>query len=116
MRKDLLIVISLFQLSGCTSQWIMNRPTAEDFSSARYACEAQSESKFPVKNEVAQRTVYSQHYEKCKKKEDCDGKKYTTIERPETESYVMDVNKDSRNSEFYRCMRQKGWEKEIKWL
>lgn len=116
MSKCSFLVIAVFLLCGCSTQWIMTRSTAEAFSSAKYTCEAQSENKFPVKNEVAQRTKYSNHYEKCKNKKDCDGKDYTLTERPETESYVMDVNEGSRRQAFLSCMTQKGWESKIKWF
>ncbi|WP_233268257.1 hypothetical protein [Pantoea sp. BAV 3049] len=116
IKKYVKLPIITLILCGCSSQWVASRPGAEALSSARPACETQSEKKFPVKNEVAQRTVYSQKYETCKKNEECDGKKYKTTERPETESYVMDVNKDSRRNEFYGCMSVKGWEYETKWF
>lgn len=106
----------LVMLSGCSGQWVKSKTTAEDFSTANIFCEIQSEKKFPVKNEVAQRTSYSNKYEKCQKFDDCDGKKYKTIERPVTESYVIDVNKDSRKGNFLQCMNTKGWKKETKFM
>lgn len=33
-----------------------------------------------------------------------------------TESYVMDVNEDSRNRYFYSCMKTKGWDREDRWM
>ncbi|HDS6412607.1 TPA: hypothetical protein QHZ98_005452 [Klebsiella oxytoca] len=103
-------------LSGCSSQWVKSKATAEDLSTAKIFCETQAEKKSPVKNEVAQRTTYSQKYEKCNKSDVCEGKKYKTIERPETESYVIDVNNDSRRRSFHQCMSMKGWEEETKFL
>ncbi|AXF77062.1 hypothetical protein LU631_21270 [Erwinia tracheiphila] len=116
MKSISSIILLPFLLCGCSSHWIKNRATAEDFLTAKTFCEAQAENKFPVKNEVAQKTIYSKKYEKCKKNDDCEGKKYKTTERPETQSYVMDVNDDSRRRSFYQCMSIKGWEKETKFM
>lgn len=116
IRKYLQLPFITLMLCGCSSQWVTNRSGAEAFTSARTACEIQSDKKFPVKNEVAQRTVYSQKYEACRKDEECNGKKYKKTERPETESYVMDVNKESRRNAFYSCMSVKGWEYETQWF
>ncbi|TCV96702.1 hypothetical protein [Biostraticola tofi] len=116
MPKFVLLAIVTLLLCGCASQWVKNRATAEDFSSANAACTDISENKYPVKNKVAQRTNYVKTAERCKKGEDCGGKKYQTTERPETQSYVMDVNSDSRYDEFYRCMTGKGWQQEMRWL
>ncbi|TQI80948.1 hypothetical protein FHU10_4154 [Serratia fonticola] len=116
MRVVLTALALSMMLAGCSSQWVRDRADAEDFSLAKYGCEAQAESKFPVKNEVAQRTVYTDYYESCKKDENCDGDKYKTVKKPAIESYIMDVNKDSRRGLFNQCMNQKGWKSETTWF
>ncbi len=110
-----LLLCSLL-LCGCSSQWVKTRADADDFASANSRCEIQSRQAFPVKNEVAQRTKYSTHYEKCAKTQDCDGKTYRTVQRPEIDSYVMDVNHDSREAVYEQCMDNAGWQNEMKWL
>ncbi|NDJ58616.1 hypothetical protein GWD52_16815 [Enterobacteriaceae bacterium 4M9] len=110
-----LLLCSLL-LCGCSSQWVKTRANADDFASASSRCEIQSQQAFPVKNEVAQRTKYSTRYEKCTNTQDCDGKKYRAVERPEIDSYVMDVNNDSREAVYEQCMGNAGWQNEMTWL
>lgn len=45
-----------------------------------------------------------------------DGEKTRAVKKPEIESYVMDVNSESRDRLFNQCMELKGWESKIKWL
>lgn len=116
MRITLTVLILSTILSGCFSQWVRNSANAEEFSLAKNSCEEQAESKFPVKNEVAQKTRSTQYKEDCKKDEDCNGKKYRTVRESEIESYVMDVNEDSRRHLLYQCMSRKGWKSETKWF
>ncbi len=116
MKKTLGLLLCILLVSGCSSQWVKNRADADDFASANARCENQSQQAFPVKNEVAQRTKYNTHYEKCTKTQDCDGKKYRTVERPEIESYVMDVNDGSREALYIQCMGTAGWQNKMKWL
>lgn len=116
MRISLILLFLVTVLSGCSTQWVKNRFNAEDFSFAKEICEEKAGNKFPVKNEVAQRTKYTRFYETCLKNEICDGNKYKTVRQPEIESYVMDVNKDSRDNFFYQCMSQLGWKAETKLL
>ncbi|HGJ5854683.1 MAG TPA: hypothetical protein ACHBZ9_10520 [Arsenophonus nasoniae] len=110
MKRVLTAMVLATLISGCASQWVRNSLNAEDFSVAEIFCREQSENKFPVKNEVAQRTNVKRH-ETWQKNE-----KYQTVLIPEIDSYIIDVNKDSRRQFFYDCMSQKGWESEIKWL
>ncbi|PAV01088.1 hypothetical protein CBG25_18730 [Arsenophonus sp. ENCA] len=110
MKRALTAMVLATLISGCSSQWVRINLNAEDFSLAKSFCEKQSENKFPVKNEVAQRT-HVKHHEIWQKKE-----KYQTVLIPEIDSYVIDVNKHSRRQFFYHCMNQKGWKSETKWL
>lgn len=103
-------------LTGCTTQWVKIRTTSEDLVTAKKNCDIQAEKKFPVKNEIAQKTTYDTQYENCEKKEDCGGEKYRTIRLPQVESYVMDVNEESRRNEFTHCMNSRGWEEQTHWL
>ncbi|HEY3984851.1 hypothetical protein [Cedecea sp.] len=116
MNKTLIAIICCLLLSGCTSQWVKTRSNAQEYTSARAACETQAQQAFPVRNEVAQRTKYTTYYEACTKKDDCDGEKTRAVKKPEIESYVMDVNSESRDRLFNQCMELKGWESKIKWL
>ncbi|AJZ90544.1 hypothetical protein RI049_05580 [Cedecea neteri] len=115
MNKFTPILMCCVLLSGCASQWVKTRGNAEEYTTARASCETQAEQKYPVRNEVAQRTKYTTYYETCGKKEDCGGEKTKAVKRPEIESYVMDVNHDSRDSLFYQCMELKGWESKLQW-
>ena len=53
---------------------------------------------------------------RCKKDDDCGNSKTYKEQTPVTESYVMDVNEDSRNRYFYSCMKTKGWDREDRWM
>ncbi|HGJ5866585.1 MULTISPECIES: hypothetical protein [Arsenophonus] len=102
--KLILIVVALVMLtSGCSSQWVRNSINAEKFSRTKTFCENQSENAFPVKNEIAQKTNITRHtiFQ--------ESKKYQTVLIPVINSYVIDVNKDSRVKLFYSCMKKKGW-------
>ncbi|MBI6547922.1 hypothetical protein H8A87_04095 [Xenorhabdus sp. VLS] len=71
---------------------------------------------FPVKNEVAQRSALKTVRQPCVNGVECGKDGYYNQSVPITESYVMDVNKDSRNRYFYNCMQQKGWKQKTKYL
>lgn len=103
-------------LAGCSERWVKTRGNAADYLTARSGCDTRAREAFPVRNEVAQRTKYTTHYEKCGKKAECDGEKWKAVKKPEIESYVMDVNGDSRAETFYQCMTDSGWETQIKWF
>lgn len=108
LRFSLLILI--FLLSGCETQWV-NLSSEEIFSTAKNFCHNQAKNKFPIKNEIVQRTKYLPSYTHCSRKKHC----HYRADRVEIESYVMDVNDDSRRREFHECMGQRGWQEEIKW-
>ena len=107
-----LYFFSLFTLCGCAGKWVSNGLSSESFGSADHTCTLESRKMYPVRNEVAQRTRFEQQVEKCKKKEDCDGKNYKVTEVPGIESYAMDVNEDSRKDHYKACMQENGWTKQ----
>jgi hypothetical protein len=115
MNKFLVTLVSCLLLSGCASKWVKTRSNAEEYITARASCETQSQRAFPVKNEVAQRTKYTTYYEACSKKDDCGSEKTRAVKKPEIESYVMDVNGESRDRLFFQCMELKGWENKLQW-
>lgn len=116
VKIKFILLFATLMLSGCTTQWVKNSVNAEDFTISKGACEALSEDKYPVKNEVAQRTQYTSYYLPCGKRDDCKNEKYISGRRPEIQSYVMDVNKDSRQGLFNQCMKLRGWSSETKWF
>lgn len=90
----------------------MTDADAEDLETAKAACSEQAEDKFPVKNEVAQRTVYNTHYEVCRDcKKGSDKPDYEFVNKPEIQSYALDVNLKSRQYFFHQCMIKRGWKK-----
>lgn len=107
--KQFIIIVSVFFLAGCTTEWIRNSPDAEDLNTAKNNCEELAEQKFPILNKIATKTHYETVQEKCSNKAKCNGNKYHDITRPVTESSVIDVNEDSREDWFMKCMEKKGW-------
>ncbi|ELX8378636.1 hypothetical protein ABCS69_000807 [Providencia stuartii] len=97
-------------LFACTSKWEPVGLSEWTYQEADSQCEFDAFKRFPVRNEVAQHTVYETISKKCKKDDEC-GKEKTYEEKvPKTESYVLDVNKESRRQEYVRCMKRKGWQ------
>lgn len=115
IRTSLLLLCALL-VNGCSSQWVKHRADAQNFADASASCSRQAKQEFPVKNEVAQRTQYTTRYEKCSDTQACNGKKYRSVDRPEIDSYVMDVNHDSREDAYEQCMLDAGWQNETTWL
>lgn len=105
-----LTIISLI-LSGCTTEWHKTRSDAQELSAARYECENKAEEKYPVKNKIAEKTVYEPHIEKCHHDKHCKPKQVST---PTIQSYVIDVNEDTRDQWFEHCMKEKGWSSTMK--
>ncbi|TGC05135.1 hypothetical protein CRG93_25730 [Escherichia sp. E2593] len=64
MKKIHVLLLVSFILSGCTTEWQRTRSDAQDLSTAQYECGTLAEEKYPVKNRVAERTVYEAHVEK----------------------------------------------------
>ncbi len=103
-------------LTACTTQWVPATGNPTPFNEANQICNDVSSRLFPVKNEVAQKSVLQTVRQSCvngvKYEKDC----YYNQSVPVTESYVIDVNRDSRNQYYYNCMQQKGWKQKIKYL
>lgn len=53
---------------------------------------------------------------KCKKDDDCGKDKTYKEQTPVMESYVIDVNEDTRNNYYLECMVSKGWTKKDKYM
>lgn len=116
MKNKFILLFTTLLLFGCTTQWVKNSANADDFTVSKGACEVLSEQKFPVKNEVAQKTQYTPYYLPCGKRDDCKNEKYILRQQSETQSYVMDVNSGSRQDLFKQCMKLSGWTSETKWF
>lgn len=107
----LTVIMMILLLFACSStKWEPVGLPKWTYQEADSQCEFDAFKRFPVRNEVAQRTVYETITKRCKKSDEC-GKAETYEEKvPVTESYVLDVNKGSRYQEFTKCMKQKGWQ------
>ncbi len=97
-------------LAACTSKWEPIGSPELTYQEADSKCEFDSFKLFPVRNEVAQKTVYKKITKKCKKSDECGDDKTYEEDAPATESYVMDVNENSRNKEYRLCMKRQGWQ------
>ncbi|EFH7844033.1 hypothetical protein GJ336_21860 [Escherichia coli] len=113
MKKIYSLLLVSFILSGCTTEWQRTRYDAQDLSTAQYECETLAENKYPVKNRVAERTVYETHVEKCRRNKHCK-QKYDSS--PTVQSYVIDVNEHTRYEWMELCMQQRGWISKVKVL
>lgn len=117
MRKCIYVLAVSLSLGGCAGGWVPTRGNVEDLTTVQAACNSQAERKFPVKNEVAQKTEYTEHEERaraCLGKTEDECKVIKVFREPKTVSYAMDVNKESRDNEFYGCMSAGGWS--WKWM
>ncbi|MGE8283230.1 MAG: hypothetical protein ACN6PX_05115 [Stenotrophomonas lactitubi] len=112
------LILAVVSTSGCVTEWVP-RTNAAEYSYSTDYCSTESRGQWPVKNEVAVRTVYVEQLEKCreddKSKCDVDGK-YNRVQQPQIESYVMDVNESSRSSAYKSCMWYWGWSEQERWL
>lgn len=113
MIRNIYFVAFILFLSACSGKWEKNGSYGRTFDAANHVCEEESALKFPIRNEVAQRTKYGSHVQNCDNKDECNGKNYKVTEVPLTESYVMDVNEKSRESSYLSCMKKEGWEKKF---
>ena len=115
--KFIPVFLSVLLISGCTSVWIPV-PGVDLYTQAEAEtyCLKDAHKQYPEKNEVAQRSVMRDVEKKCKKDDDCGKDKTYKEQTPVTESYVLDVNEDSRNRYFYTCMKSKGWDRQDKYL
>ncbi|AHK21491.1 hypothetical protein BF17_21120 [Yersinia similis] len=106
-----------FIISGCSSSWEPIGQAPLTLEATKSLCNSESLIRFPIKNEVAQRTIQQTVTIKCKTGEECSkngGYKYEN--KSVLESYPMDVNKQSRNANFSDCMGKNGWQRETKWF
>jgi len=103
--------------SGCTMEWVKMDAGARSFGPAHSSCRAQADDHWPVRNEVATRTVYEDRKVPCRLDEVCaiDGK-YNMVPMPKEESYIVDVNASDRSSEFNACMAGAGWQQQLIWF
>lgn len=103
--------------SGCTMEWVRMDAGARPFGPAHSSCRAQADDRWPVRNEVATRTVYEDRKVPCRLDEVCaiDGK-YNMVPMPKEESYIVDVNASDRSSEFGACMAGAGWQQQLIWF
>ncbi|KRG50102.1 hypothetical protein [Stenotrophomonas beteli] len=103
--------------SGCTMEWVKMDPGARSFGPAHSSCKARADDHWPVRNEVATRTVYEDRKVPCRLDEVCtiDGK-YNMVPMPKEESYIVDVNASDRSSEFNACMAGAGWQQQLIWF
>lgn len=90
---------------------------APPFGATHAGCRAQAGEHWPVRNEVATRTVYEDQRVPCRIDEVCaiDGK-YNLVPMPKLESYIVDVNASDRSSEFGDCMAGAGWQQQLIWF
>ncbi|MFG6067337.1 hypothetical protein K5K93_03320 [Stenotrophomonas sp. DR822] len=103
--------------SGCTMEWVKMDAGARSFGPAHSSCTARADDHWPVRNEVATRTVYEDRKVPCRLDEVCaiDGK-YNLVPMPKEESYIVDVNASDRSSEFRACMAGAGWQQQLIWF
>lgn len=111
MNKICTMISIVLLLSGCTTEWHKTRADAQDLTTARSECETKAEEKYPVKNKIAHKTVYESYPEKCHHDKHCKPKQIST---PTIQSYVIDVNEDTRDQWFEHCMKDKGWSSTMK--
>lgn len=73
--------------SGCTMEWVKMDAGARSFGPAHASCRARADDHWPVRNEVATRTVYEDRKVPCRLDEVCaiDGK-YNMVPMPKEES------------------------------
>ncbi len=117
IMKRLFSFLFILLLSGCTSVWVpVSGGSQYTQSEATATCKPEAMHLYPVKNEVAQRSVMSSVEKKCKKDDDCGKDKTYKEQTPVTESYVLDVNEDTRNNHYLECMETKGWLKKDKYM
>lgn len=110
MKKCLLVICPVIALSGCAATWEPLGSPALVLQEAKNLCEATSLSQFPIKNEVATRSVEKQVTIKCKKNDaDCTSSGYKYENKLGVESYPLDVNINSREKAFLACMEKNGW-------
>ncbi|AYM90333.1 hypothetical protein ACMV5I_00595 [Serratia sp. T13T92] len=116
MNKRLFAVFPAIILSGCAATWEpLGTPTLS-LQEANSLCDTESLAQYPVKNEVATRSVEKQVSLKCNKDDDgCNSSGYKYENKLGVESYPLDVNINSRKAAFTACMAKQGW-RNTSWL
>ncbi|MBG6248821.1 MULTISPECIES: hypothetical protein [Symbiopectobacterium] len=114
MKTLLLFMLVPVLLSGCSTRWVKIRDNPTDHVTSRTLCRVSAEQRFPVRNEVINRTNYRTVTEPCDYKRWCGGQKYRTYDVEKLQSYVTDVNDGSRNSSYHDCMLDNGWQQQTK--
>lgn len=120
-RRYTVVAVAIFAgslLSGCTSVWHAY-PGSPPFSDASSLCRSKGRLQFPVKNEVAYRTVYAKREEPCRgagEKCDDEKRKINYVEHPEIQTYVLDINEYDRDQEYTACMSRQGWRLKSDWF
>ncbi|AHG22281.1 hypothetical protein Z042_23770 [Chania multitudinisentens RB-25] len=111
MKNKVFIITLTIILSGCSTPWEPIGNPAMTLQNTQDVCKSSSLSLFPIKNEVATRSVEKQISIKCNNKENCDKSGYRYEKKLGVESYSLDVNKHSRQAAFSSCMEKNGWKK-----
>ncbi|MHA7846767.1 hypothetical protein [Serratia sp. D1N4] len=116
MKKLSISIFSAILLSGCSATWEPVGTPTVSLQDAKSICNDKALSQYPVKNEVATRSVEKQISLKCNKGSvDCNSSGYKYEKKLGVESYSLDVNINSRKKTFLSCMEKNGWEN-TNWL
>lgn len=108
----LTVILLCFLLCACTSKWEPIGPVEWTYQEADSQCEFDSFKRFQFVTKSPKERCMKQ-LRKMQENDEC-GKEKTYEEKvPKTESYVLDVNKDSRHREYMSCMKRKGWQEKI---
>lgn len=112
MKLALFSVFSMILLSGCSTTWEPQGASDYTLQEAKLICDFDANTRYPIRKEVLQRTVYRDVQKTCRKddKDHCGDKKTYTERVPMTESYVEDINQEDRKTFYTSCMSLKGWE------
>lgn len=112
MKGTLFLFFSIILLSGCNSTWEPTGASDYTLQEAKMLCELDANTRYPIRKEVLQRTVYHDVEKTCRKEDKyhCGDNKTYTERVPMTESYVEDINKLDRYTFYTSCMSLKGWE------
>lgn len=112
MKLALFSVFSMILLSGCSTTWEPQGASDYTLQEAKLICDFDANTRYPIRKEVLQRTVYRDIQKTCRKddKDHCGDKKTYTERVPMTESYVEDINQEDRKTFYTSCMSLKGWE------
>ena len=112
MKFVFLPLISIVLITGCSSKWEPKGVPDYTLQEAKLICDLDANTRYPIRKEVLQHTVYRDVEKPCRKddKERCGDKKTYTERVPMTESYVADINQEDRKTFYTSCMSLKGWE------